>query len=289
MSGRRLVVSADDFGAAPEVNEAVARARRNGVLTNASLMVTGEASAGAVAMARELPGLGVGLHLVLVRGVPAGPRARIPRLVRRDGRFRDAPIASGLRYAWLCLGRAGAHQLRTEIEAQLDAFARTGLALSHVDGHLHMHLHPMVLSILLDLAPRYRVRALRVPREPLVRAIRFDGRHVLRRSAEGAVFGALARFATPRLRAAGITAPAQVYGMHQTGEIDAAYLAALIRDLPEGTSEVYCHPALASAPPLAHQRGYANARELAALTSSEVRAAVQARGVELVSYHALAP
>lgn len=290
MSGRRLVVSADDFGAAPEVNEAVARGHRDGVLTNASLMVTGAAAAGAVAVARALPGLGVGLHLVLVQGVPAAPRTRIPRLVRRDGRFRDAPVAAGMRYAWLCLGRTGARQLRTEIEAQLDAFVRTGLVLSHLDGHLHMHLHPMVLPILLDLAPRYGVRALRVPREPLARAIRSDGRHVLRRSVEGAVFAALARFAAPRLRAAGIAAPVQVYGMHHTGEIDAAYLVALIRELPEGTSEVYCHPAVASAPSLArHQRGHANARELAALTSPEVRAAVQARGVELVSYRTLDP
>jgi hopanoid biosynthesis associated protein HpnK len=217
MSGRRLVVSADDFGAAPEVNQAVERAHRDGVLTNASLMVSGEAAADAVAVARRLPRLGVGLHLVLAQGTPAAPRARIPRLVRRDGRFRDAPVASGLRYAWLCLGRAGARQLRTEIEAQLDAFARTGLGLSHVDGHLHMHLHPMVLPILLELAPRYGIRALRLVREPLARAIRYDGRHLVRRSLEGTVFGALARFAVPRLRAAGIATPVRVYGMHHTG------------------------------------------------------------------------
>lgn len=288
MSGRRLVVSADDFGAAPEVNQAVERGHRDGVLTNASLMVTGAAAAEAVRLARELPRLGVGLHLVLLQGTPAAARTRIPRLVRRDGRFGDAPVASGLRYAWLCLGRAGARQVRAEIEAQLEAFVRTGLELSHVDGHLHMHLHPMVLSILLDLAPHYGIRAMRLTREPLLRAIRYDGRHVLRRSVEGSVFEALARFAAPRLRAAGIAATARVYGMHHTGEIDAAYLATLIRDLPDGASEVYCHPAVSPAPALGrHQRGYANTRELAALVSPEVRTAARERGVELVSYRAL--
>jgi hopanoid biosynthesis associated protein HpnK len=251
-------------------------------------MVTGVAAADAVAVARALPRLGVGLHLVLAQGLPAAPRACIPRLVGRDGRFRDAPVTSGLRYAWLCLGRAGSRQLRTEIDAQLAAFARTGLGLSHVDGHLNLHLHPMVLAILLELAPRYGIRAMRLPREPLARALRYDRRHLVRRSLEGAVFGALARFAAPRLRAVGIATPARVYGMHHTGEIDARYLEALIGDLPEGTSEVYCHPAVAPAAPLApYQRGYHPARELAALTSGIVRAAVRERGVELVSYHAL--
>ena len=288
MSARRLIVSADDFGAASEVNRAVERAHRDGVLTNASLMVTGEAAPDAAAVARRLPRLGVGLHLVLAQGTPAAPRDRIPRLVRADGRFGDAPVMSGLRYAWLALGRAGARQLRAEIEAQLDAFSRTGLVPSHVDGHLNLHLHPMVLPTLIELAPRYGIRAMRLTREPLARAIRYDGRHVLRRPAEGAVFAALARFAAPRLRAAGIAVPRRVYGMHQTGEVDARYLQALLADLPEGTSEVYCHPAVSAAQALTRQqRGYANACELAALTDPTVRAAAHARGVDLVSYHAL--
>ena len=289
MSARRLIVSADDFGAAPEVNQAVERAHRHGILTNASLMVTGEAVADAAAVAHRLPRLGVGLHLVLVQGTPAAPRERIGRLVRADGRFDDAPVRSGLRYAWLSLFRAGARQLRAEIEAQLDAFARTGLRLSHLDGHLNLHLHPMVLPTLIELAPRYGIRAMRLTREPLARAIRYDRRHVLRRSAEGTVFTALARFAAPRLRAAGIAVPSRVYGMHQTGEVDARYLRVLLSELPEGTSEVYCHPAVAAAPALArHQHGYANARELEALIDPAVLEAARTRGVDLVSYHGLA-
>jgi hopanoid biosynthesis associated protein HpnK len=275
MSVRQLVVSADDFGVAPDVNQAVAEAHRDGVLTNASLMVMGAAAPEAVRLAHTLPALGVGLHLVLVQGRPAAPRHRVPRLLRADGHFRDAPVATGLRYAWLALGRRGAGQLRAEIVAQLDAFARTGLRLSHVDGHLNMHLHPMVLPVLVDLAPRYGLRALRLTREPLGRALRYDGRHLVRRSLEGLVFSALARFAAPRLRAAGIATPVRVYGMHQTGEVDAAYLEVVLRDLPEGTSEVYCHPAPRPA------------EELQALLSPTVRAAARQYGVDLVNYHAL--
>src|SRR4029077_9315975 len=98
-------------------------------------------------------------------------------LVGRDGAFRRAPVASGLRFAWTWIWRGGGAQLAREIAAQLDAFAATGLSLAHVDGHLNMHLHPMVLPILLELAPRHGIRAVRLPREDLVTALRWDGRH----------------------------------------------------------------------------------------------------------------
>jgi hopanoid biosynthesis associated protein HpnK len=289
MTQRRLVVSADDFGAAAAVNEAVVRAHRDGILTNASLMVTGDAAAEAVRMARALPALGTGLHLVLAQGRPASAPERITRLVRRDGTFRNAPVATGLLYAWIYLSRVGHAQLRAEIDAQLAAFARTGLRLSHVDGHLNMHLHPMVLRILLELAPRHGVRAVRLTREPLLRAVWHDGKHVLRRSLEGTVFAALARYAAPRLAAAGIATPVRVYGMHQTGEVDEAYVRRLLGDLPPGTSELYCHPSLGRAAQLErHQPGYRNDVELAALVSPAVRRAAEDAGVALVSYHALA-
>jgi hopanoid biosynthesis associated protein HpnK len=288
VTARRLVVSGDDFGAAPEVNAGVVRAHREGILTSTSLMVTGDAAREAVALAREHPRLAVGLHLVLVQGRPASPTAEIPALVARGGAFRTAPVTSGLRYAWQYLLGPGRPQLRREIEAQLEAFAATGLPLAHVDGHLNMHLHPMVLPILLDLAPRYRIRAMRVPREDLRAAIRHDRRHLGRKLAEGAVFHALAAYAAPQLRAAGIVTADRVYGMHQTGHVDERYLLTLIPALLPGVSEVYCHPSAGVSSALApYQPGYDHAGELAALLSPRLRAALHAANVELVSYTAL--
>ena len=289
MTARRLVVSGDDFGAAPEVNAAVVRAHREGILTATSLMVTGDAAAEAVRLARENPRLAVGLHLVLVQGRPAAPPASIPHLVARDGIFRRAPVATGIRYAWSYLFGAGRLELRREVEAQVAAFAATGLRLSHVDGHLNMHLHPMVLPILLDLAPRHGIRAVRLLREDLRRALRFDRRHVARKAAEGLVFTSLAAWAAPRLRAAGIVTADRVFGMHQTGHVDERYLLSLLRTLPAGVSEVYCHPSEGVSPALApYQAGYDHAGEVAALVSGRVREAVRTAGVELTSYAELA-
>lgn len=285
MSARRLVVGGDDFGAAPEVNAGILRAHRDGILTSTSLMVTGDAAAEAVRLARENPRLGVGLHLVLAQGRPAARPEDIPALVGRDGSFRAAPVATGIAYAWLSLTRAGRAQLRREVAAQLDAFASTGLRLAHVDGHLNMHLHPMVLAILLELAPHYGVRAVRLLRENLAAALRHDRAHLARKAMEGAVFRVLAAWAAPRLHAAGIVTADRVYGMHQTGHVDERYLLALLAALPPGLSEVYCHPSAGLSAALApYQRGYDHAGELAALTSPAVRRAAGTAGVELVTY-----
>ena len=285
MSVRRLIVSGDDFGAAAEVNAAVIRAHREGVLTSTSLMVRGDAAAEAVALARATPSLAVGLHLVLVQGRPAAPPAEIPALVANDGAFRDAPVASGIRFAWTAIARAGRAQLRREIIAQLDAFAATGLPLAHVDGHLNMHLHPMVLPILLEVAPRYGIRAIRLLREDVRAALAHDRRHAARKIAEGVAFNILAAWSAPRLRTAGIRVADRVYGMHQTGHIDEPYVLAVIANLPSGLTELYCHPSLGVSPALApYQRGYDHAAELAALTSARVRAALRTADVELVSY-----
>jgi hopanoid biosynthesis associated protein HpnK len=286
---RRLIVTGDDLGAAAEVNAAVARAHREGVLTAASLMVTGGAAAEAVALARACPGLAVGLHLVLAQGRAAAPPADVSLLVAADGRFGDRPVAAGLRCAWASVSRVGRRQLRREIEAQLDAFAATGLGLTHVDGHLNMHLHPMVLPILVELAPSHGIRAMRLVREELRLALRHDRRNVARKLCEGAVFGVLAAWAAPRLRAAGIAVADRVYGMHQTGHVDERYVLALLAVLPQGVSELYCHPAAGpSAAMASYQRGYDHAGEVAALTSSRVRAAIDDAGIDLVSYAELA-
>jgi hopanoid biosynthesis associated protein HpnK len=282
---RRLIVSGDDFGAAHEVNAGIVRAHADGILTSTSLMVTGGAAAEAVALARAHPRLAVGLHLVLAQGTAAAPPADIPDLVGPDGAFASTPVRNGLRYAAAWLRRAGRAQLRREIAAQLDAFRATGLRLAHVDGHLNMHLHPMVLPILLELAPAHGIRAMRLSRESLGAALRHDRRHAGRKTAEGLAFRALAAWAAPRLAAAGIATADRVYGMHQTGHVDEQYLLHVLRTLPPGVSEIYCHPSDGVAAVMApYQPGYDPAGEVAALTSPRVRAALDAADVALVTY-----
>ena len=136
---KRLIVTADDFGLAPAVNEAVEQGHRRGILSAASLMVAAPAAADAVARAKRLPKLGVGLHLVLVDGRPVLPPAEIPDLVGPDGRFLADPFRAGVK---IFRNPAARRQMEREMRAQLEAFHATGLALDHVNAHHHFHTHP---------------------------------------------------------------------------------------------------------------------------------------------------
>jgi hopanoid biosynthesis associated protein HpnK len=277
-----LIVAADDFGMSAGVNAGILTAHRDGILTDASLMVNGVAFAGAVELARATPTLSVGLHLMLVQGRATLAPDEIPLLADRRGMFGTWPIWNGLRYFFLPGVRA---QLRKEITAQLEKFAATGLVLSHVDGHLTIHMHPAVLGILLELAGRYGIRAVRLPREPLRPALRFDRRHAGRKLFEATVFNALSRFAEKRLVQAGIRHPDRMFGLHQTGHVNEEYLLAVLRDLPPGINEIYCHAAVVDDEARRWRPAdYESERELTALTSPRVRRAIEEAGIERISY-----
>ena len=271
MTSRRLVITADDFGAALPVNAAVETAHRQGVLCAASLMVAGPAFDDAVERARRMPGLRVGLHLDLVEGYPVLPAARTGRLTGADGRFHPNMAAAGARMFFDPLTR---RELAAEIEAQFRAFAATGLSLDHVNGHKHFHIHPTVIGMILQIGAGHGLRAVRIPLEPAGPLDKFEpgprGRH--------GPLALWAKVARARIRRAGLIVPDQVFGLRWSGAMNAARLEGLVRVLPPGLSEIYLHPALdagfAGAAP-----GYAYGEELAALTSPGVAQALAEGGI----------
>jgi len=276
---RCVVVCADDFGRDIAVNEAVEAAHRDGILTAASLMVTAPAAADAVARARRLPGLGVGLHLVLADGVPALPAAQLPALVGRDGAFDPNMLRAGFRFAF---SPAARRQLAAEIGAQFEAFRATGLDLDHVNGHKHIHLHPTVARLVVEIGRGYGMRAVRLPVEPAA---------VLRAAAPGERFAAapwspVAAALRRRLDRAGLVHNDALFGIAWSGAMTEERLLALLPQLPAGVSEVYGHPACA---PGSFVPGYRHADELAALLSPRVRRLATALGLGLVRYRDLAP
>jgi hopanoid biosynthesis associated protein HpnK len=265
--GARLILTADDFGLSPEVNAAVERAHRDGVLTAASLMVGERAAPEAVEVARRNPRLAVGLHLTLASGTPVLPPGRIPALVGPDGRLRDDMAALGLALAASPAARA---QLRAEIAAQFAAFRATGLPCDHLNAHRHFHLHPVIAAAAFRAARDAGVRAVRIPWEPpaLVRAA--DPTGTARTQPRALLpLALLLRRLAARL---GLRAPDRVVGLAWSGAFTADRLAAVLPLLPPGTTEAYLHPATAGGFP-GGARGYDHAGELAALTDPRVRAA----------------
>ncbi len=275
---KRLIVCADDFGLDPAVNEAVEEAHRHGILSTASLMVGAPAAADAVARARLLPGLRVGLHLVLVDGCPVSPAAEVPRwsaLMANSTGIWLAP-ASGSFFCRRC-----GDQLATEIRAQFEAFRATGLALDHVNAHKHMHLHPSVAALIIEIGRDYGMKAVRVPDEPVAVLRRaFPQEHYSPPLYRPWISG-LRR----RLRSAGLQVNDHVFGLAWSGGMTEERVLRLLPHLPDGVSEIYFHPAaertarLAAAMP-----GYRHPDELAALMSPAVRQRIAALGIGRVTY-----
>ncbi|MBI4514671.1 MAG: hopanoid biosynthesis-associated protein HpnK [Deltaproteobacteria bacterium] len=282
---RRLIVSADDFGMSAGVNAAVLRAHREGILGDASLMVNGAAAAEAIELAHAAPALSVGLHLVLAQGRATLPPRAIPDLVDAGGFFRTQPIRAALGYFFKLGVR---QQVRREVCAQIEKFLAAGLTLSHVDGHVNIHLHPTILNLLVALSAQYGIRAVRLTREPLVTALRLDRRHAARKLAEGLTFNALSAYARPRLAAQGVRHPDRLFGLHQSGHLTEAYLLRLLPRLAPGVTELYCHPALLDAEARRWRpANYESEAELAALTSPRVAARIRDLGIDRITYRQL--
>jgi chitin disaccharide deacetylase len=270
---KKLILTADDFGAAVQVNEAVERAHRHGILTAASLMVSGAAARDAVQRARDMPLLRVGLHLVLVEGKPILPAHAVRDLVDGQGFFRTDMARAGAAMFFRPQVRA---QLAAEIEAQFEAFAATGLKLDHVNAHKHFHLHPTIAALMVKAGRVHNVKGARVPLEPQGPLRRIE-KH--KASAVVALTAPFARALRARFRRAGITAPDQMFGLAWSGAMTSMRLKGLIEQLPDGLSEIYLHPATGPYPGSAP--GYAYSEELRALTDPGMPGLIAGRDIRL--------
>lgn len=278
---RRLIVNADDFGASEEVNEAVIRAFKDGVLTSASLMVTGAAAQQAVELAKANPGLAVGIHLVTVVGRSVLPHSQIPTLVDNAGNFSNNPTAAGLKYFFSLRARS---ELRKELAAQFERFHSTGLKLSHIDGHLHLHVHPVIFNAALDLGARYGCTHMRVPVEERELALEFDRADVLQKSVHTILFGGLSAYMKRKLHERGFTFPERVYGNLQSGRMSERYFLYALDNLAAETSEIYFHPAVYTDDKSLNSDECQASIEFDALTSAKVRDRIQTLGINLINY-----
>jgi len=261
---RRLVVVADDLGFTRDVNEGILEAHRRGIVRAASLMATGAAFGHAVELARRVPTLEVGAHLTLVGAVSA-----------LEGRPLPASIPALLKA--LARGRLRIYE---EFRAQLERILAAGIRPVHLDTHKHTHVIPPVLEAVLRLAAEYGIRWIRRP---------FDWRwpgepHApARERASAALLRLLRRSFDRKLARSGLCTTDRFVGLRMTGRFSAGDLVALIQALPEGSTELMCHPGYCGAE-LAGARTRlkeSRERELAALTSPEVFRALDAGGVRL--------
>ncbi len=287
---KRLVVNADDFGMADSINAGILEAHRRGIVTSTTLLANGAAFEAAVAMAKSDPKLGVGVHLNLTQGAPVADPDQVSSLLDGKEEFARSPAAL---LRGVVSGSVGLDEVEHELSAQIEKVRAAGIAITHLDGHKHVHMLPRVFPLVLRLAKRYGIRGVRRASEQAGGMWRLLGRKnsagVVKQSVKSRVLKLMTRNSRALLRQAGLHFPMHFYGITQTGFLDQQELAALLRRIPDGTNELMCHPGCADRamdPKLTRLRAERQ-RELDALTRPETRELVSRLGIELIDYRGL--
>lgn len=286
---RQLIVNADDFGLTEQVSRGILDAHREGIVTSATLMANGGAFDAAVSMSRRAPRLGIGVHLNLTQGHPVSPALSIPSLVDARGRFDWSP---GRLLRGIVTRQVDLADVETELRAQITKIFRAGISPTHLDGHKHVHVLPGVSEIVIALAQEFSIPSVRCPQEEvpgfegLLRTGLNFGMAAAKQYLVGRAVSAFAWRFKEKLEEAGLLFPAHFYGLTQTGFLDARSVQDILGRLPEGVSELMCHPGYLDADLVQADTRLLAQREveIRALTAPQVRRRVAEHGIQLISY-----
>jgi hopanoid biosynthesis associated protein HpnK len=281
-----LIVNADDFGLTRGVNAGIIRAYREGILTSATLMANGPAFDDAVELARANPGLGVGVHLALLGGRAVAPRQEVTSLADRDNQLPDTLFVLLTR---LSSGWIPTRQIEREFRAQINRVLDAGIVPTHLDTHKHTHTHPRVMEAMGRIANEFKIRCVRKPFEDFRISMsnrRANGKGNTRQVMSAVAAGTTAPLFRLLVKAYGLLTPDHFFGLTVTGRLRSKGLLEIMARLPQGTSELMCHPGVCDDElrQLPTQLQSEREDELTALTDPNVRRAAEARGIRLIGY-----
>jgi chitin disaccharide deacetylase len=289
---KQLIVNADDFGLAESINRGIALVHTNGILTSASLLANGSAFQNATVLARRLPRLSVGVHLNLSQGEPISPAIRIPTLVNSEGKLHLAPLQLWIK---IITGKIRLEHIHREFHAQVRRAFESGITPTHLDGHLHVHVLPQLSPMLVSLAREFRIRYVRCPSENLAATLpllwRVSGPSIVavKRSTIAYAVSSFAKSLRGQLRAAGLSCSDAFFGLSHTGFMDEKTLRDLLAVVPNGTTELMCHPGYDS-PEVTAVGGKLTAEreaEIAALISPQIKDALYRCKIRLTNFQDL--
>jgi len=286
---KNLIVNADDLGWTEGVNRGIAVTHRTGLVTSTSILANGRAFASALEVAQLNPELGVGVHLNLSDGPPTANAEEVRGLLNNAGNLEGGPESLLLRIASRGLSFK---EVEREWDAQIRKVRESGISPTHLDGHKHVQMLPGLFEIALRLAKKHGIRAIRVAIEDSkLRSMLSSGGEqntsvVLKQGVQARGLKLLSRDAREMADRAGLGTANYFCGIAQTGVLTREGVEQLLENLPEGTTELMCHPGYAdeelrrSATRLQASRQ----TELEILTDTRIRKLVATRGIRLISY-----
>ncbi len=286
---KNLIVNADDLGWTDGVNRGILDAFRGGIVTSTTLLANGAAFAEAVKAAKSAPRLALGVHLNLSDGEPVADRESVISLLNDDGCFASGPES-------LLWKRARRGLILDEVEEEWDAQIQkvrdAGIRPTHLDGHKHVHMLPGFFEIALRLAKKHSIEAIRVSLEEssLRAALASGSQHragvVMKQGVQARGLKLLARDARKQAARMGIATADYFCGIAQTGELTLEGVEQLLKNLPEGTTELICHPGYAdeALQKTATRLQASRQKELQILTDTRIRNLVASQGIRLIDY-----
>jgi len=283
---KNLIVNADDLGWTEGVNRGIAEAHGHGIVTSASLLANGAAFVSGVELALSREGLGVGVHLNLSNGAPVAPRELVTTLLNDAGEFAGGPESILVKLARRALQL---QEVEEEWDAQITRVREFGITPTHLDGHKHVQMLPGLFEIALRLAKRHDIGAIRVSHEESsLRSALSAGENqhagqVLIQGVQARGLKLLAHDAREQAERAGIATADYFCGIAQTGELTREGLACLLRGLPDGTTELMCHPGF-----MDDELQDSRRIEVEILTDKGIRNLVAEQGIRLIDYAFLA-
>ena len=286
---KNIIVNADDLGWTAGVNRGILQAFHRGIVTSTSLLANGAAFTEAVRAAKSAPGLGVGVHLNLTDGAPIADLKKVMSLLNEEGNLSGGPEKLLLKRA---RGGLVLEEVEQEWNAQIQRVRDAGIRPTHLDGHKHVHMLPGLFEIALRLAKRHGIEAIRVSLETSgLRAALSSGakqraRVVLKQGVQARGLKLLARDARWLAGRAGIATADHFCGIAQTGELTREGVMQLLKNLPEGTTELMCHPGYAdeALEKTATRLQASRQAELEILTDTQIRKLVASQGIRLIDY-----
>ena len=277
----RLILNADDLAQSSGINEGIFLAHRDGILTSASIMATGHAFEHALSLCRINPSLDLGIHLALVEEQPLSAPDSIPSLISDSGRMHSDHVTFVSRYY---RGKIDLNEVRIELDTQIQRVLSSKLAISHINGHQHLHMLPGILAVVIELARKYGVQALRIPRERCRAYMLREAHRTPGRLMQLLALNSLC--ATTKVN--NLITTDHFVGFFYGGRMNSEHLKKVIRHLPsEGTCELMCHPGVEVDPSSKILGGYDRRPDLEALLDPEVTRIMQDAGIEPISYREL--
>ncbi|MDD5759372.1 MAG: ChbG/HpnK family deacetylase [Desulfobulbaceae bacterium] len=277
---RTLIVNADDFGIAKQVNAGIIHAHRYGIVTAASLMTNGDAFQDAVALGRSFSELDIGIHLTLVEEKPVLDRSAIPSLTKNSGLLPKNVISFVLA---MSKGEISLADVRKELEAQFSKVIESGIAPSHIDSHQHLHLLPQILPVVVELAEQFQIKYIRLPRE------QFTSRMIVSRSQYRTFQLLLLRLACKLTKRFQIKTTENFVGFFDGGRLSCMSLHDMLKSLAtSGCTELMCHPGFTPGRSYQHWK-YNWENEVAALCHKSLPQTLRDLGIRLTTFRALGP